>query len=391
MTLWISTGVLFVISLVALIFPLLRRRREVADNQELLVYQDQMMEVTRDLERGLLNEHEAGDIRSEITRRVKRLEASSEHSVSRIATQKLEIPVIVGLVFLIPVAAFGIYASIGSPNKEDLPISSRHIASSGATSAEISGATSETAELNLLADNLQKKMNVRPDNLDGWMLLGRTYMTLERWQDAASAFSHAHNLSPAGPDIAASYAEALYMAESTKFTDQTRAILQSALRVNPKDPKLLFYWGLALAQQNKHRAALQTWTNLIAISPTDAPWMPTLRQYLQRSAEASDIDVAKIKPTIRPATPGQSQPTGTAPTNIPGPTREDMEAASQLSADDRMAFIRSMVERLAERLKNEPDDLEGWRRLVRAYQVLGETNKAKNAQARVHELENVGN
>ena len=97
-------------------FPLLQRRREVADNQDLLVYQDQMVEVTRDLERGLLKEHEAGDIRSEITRRVKRLEASREHRVSRVATQKLEIPVIVCLVFLIPVAAFGIYASIGSPN-----------------------------------------------------------------------------------------------------------------------------------------------------------------------------------------------------------------------------------------------------------------------------------
>ena len=52
-----------------------------------------------------------------------------------------------------------------------------------------------------------------------------------------------------------------------------------------------------------------------------------------------------------------------------------------------MAFIRSMVERLADRLKDEPNDIQGWRRLARAYEVLGETEKAKTAQARVRKIE----
>ena len=228
-------------------------------------------------------------------------------------------------------------------------------------------------------------MKDRPKSLDGWMLLGRTYMTLERWGDAAMAFSRAHDLSPSGPDIAASYAEALYMVNGTKFTAKARKILQAALKVNHRDQKSLFYWGLALSQQNKHKAALQNWVNLITISNPEAPWMPTLRRRMQQSVEASGIDLDQIKPTLKSST--QITSATSPPKDIPGPTREDIEAASKLSKDDRMAFIRSMVERLADRLKDEPNDIQGWQRLARAYQVLGEKEKARDALARIKALQ----
>ena len=72
--------------------------------------------------------------------------------------------------------------------------------------------------------------------------------------------------------------------------------------------------------------------------------------------------------------------------NSPGPTAADVEAASQMDDVDRDAFIRSMVERLATRLEAEPDDIDGWMRLGRAYRVLGETDLALNAYSRAKEL-----
>jgi len=63
-----------------------------------------------------------------------------------------------------------------------------------------------------------------------------------------------------------------------------------------------------------------------------------------------------------------------------------MEAAQEMTADDRSKMIRTMVKRLADRLADEPDDLEGWKRLARAYEVLGETEKAKQAKARIEAL-----
>ena len=63
-----------------------------------------------------------------------------------------------------------------------------------------------------------------------------------------------------------------------------------------------------------------------------------------------------------------------------------MTAAGQMSNQDRQAFIRSMVERLAGRLAENPNDPEGWQRLIRAYEVLGETAKAAEAKAKLKAL-----
>src|SRR5262249_34862474 len=68
-------------------------------------------------------------------------------------------------------------------------------------------------------------------------------------------------------------------------------------------------------------------------------------------------------------------------TVAPGPSSGDVAAASELSADQRSQMVRGMVDRLAERLRRDGSDLEGWARLVRAYTVLGEREKAESASA----------
>jgi len=70
----------------------------------------------------------------------------------------------------------------------------------------------------------------------------------------------------------------------------------------------------------------------------------------------------------------------------PGPTREQMKAAGEMSPEDRMALIQSMVDRLAEKLEENPNDRMGWERLIRAYEVLGDTEKAEAAKARLEAL-----
>ena len=388
MIFWISSAILFALTLIVLILPLLRRSRAPSEDQEIMVYQDQLAEVSRDLDRDLLSKESAEELRLEINRRLKILESRSKSQEVIVHNQTLEISVIIGLILLIPVMSFGIYATLGSPTKEDLPYASRQINTNPSASVQGTGNEGQKTELSRLAENLAEKMKSRPKSLDGWMLLGRTYMTLERWSDAATAFSRAHDLSPSGSDIAASYAEALYMVNGTTFTAKTRKILQDALKANERDPKSLFYWGLALSQQNRHKAALQTWVNLITISNPDAPWMPTLRRRMQQSVKASGIQLTQIRPTLKASNFSKPKTdASTPPEDFPGPTREDVEAASKMTGEDRMAFIRSMVERLADRLKDEPNDLKGWQRLARAYQVLGEKEKAEEALARIRALQ----
>ena len=99
---------------------------------------------------------------------------------------------------------------------------------------------------------------------------------------------------------------------------------------------------------------------LIGEAPDNAPWLPAARSQLAAVQERLGIEP---KP----------------PSDAPGPSREDIEAAGQMTEQDRQAMIETMVAGLAERLTQSPDDFDGWMRLIRSYSVLGDTDKARDA------------
>ena len=117
MILWFSAAVLFAISIVALLLPLLRHENEEEEDREMMVYRDQLAEVSRDLDRGLLNDQTAREMQIEIERRLKRLKPISERQDNLEGRQKPQISVIIGLILFIPIASYGIYAGIGSPDE----------------------------------------------------------------------------------------------------------------------------------------------------------------------------------------------------------------------------------------------------------------------------------
>ncbi len=196
--------------------------------------------------------------------------------------------------------------------------------------------------------------------------------------------------------MAVELAEVLVFADKHRVGQEARELFRRALSADARRPRPRYYLALGLAQDGKLKEALQGWVDLLAVSPPDAPWRATVDASISRAAQDLKIDPADIKPTLAakllgPGKPAAAAPAAPAPSappaaSSPGPTREDMEAAQGMSADDRMAMIRSMVERLAERLKREPDDLAGWQRLARAYRVLGEADKAGDAESQIKRL-----
>jgi cytochrome c-type biogenesis protein CcmH len=161
-------------------------------------------------------------------------------------------------------------------------------------------------------------------------------------------------------------------------TPESRSLFEEARAADPGDPASAFYLGLAEEQAGDARGALDLWTGLGRASAPDAPWLPDLRDRIAAAAESLGLDATVALAGIpEPAVRAVAEP---------GPTEEDMAAAAAMSAEDQQAMIRSMVEGLAERLESEPDDLAGWRRLGRAYGVLGESAKARDAWARAAAL-----
>ena len=378
----------------AVLTPLLRKPNAAPvprDEYDLAVYKDQLAEIGRDLERGLIQPAEAEAATIEVQRRmlalvdVKGGPGGKPAAAARAASPARWRWMAVAVATSIPVAAFVLYGFLGSPDMPGQPFAGRDLGREKAAHGELSA----------MADRLAEKMKQRPDDANGWLLLGRTYVTVGRFADAAGALKRALDLSGNDPDVAALYGETLVISQDGRMTPEATAVFRVVARADPMNPQARYYIGLALAQEGKTREALQAWVDLKALTPADAPWTDNLNEQIERArrdlklpAEAlvpspAARELAKRMPPAPAAHPPATAPGG----QPPGPSAGYMEAAKQMAPEAQQQMIRGMVTRLADRLKQNPDDLEGWRRLARAYEVLGEAAKAKEANARVEALE----
>ena len=319
------------------------------------VYRDQLGELERDVERGVLGEQEAGAARREIERR---LIATSVRPVGG-ESAPAEPARVLAAVLAIGVAAMAgaIYFTVGQPLAGDHPLRTRDAADGGGVDGD-----AMHAQMDDLVRQLAEKLKERPNDATGWALMARSLMRLERADEAIDAYKRAIALTN-GTDgaLASEYAEARVIAGNGVVDPEARGIFEHMLRVDPTGPQARYYLALAKAQHGDAVGALSDWRALLADTPTDAPWRETLER-----------QIANVS--------GETAPASAPP---PGPTVADVDAAGAMSATDRSAMIEGMVTQLAARLKDNPNDLAGWRRLARAYGVLDRRNDATRAYERV--------
>lgn len=393
MILWLVIAVMTAVALALVLVPLVLRHRRAPRRVEfdLTVYRDQLVELESDRARGLVGEDQSEAARLEIQRRM--LAASKREDGETAAAEGTEEAAAAGtedvapepggagrhwllmaaIGATIPALAVAAYLVLGSPGTPGKPFSG--VAQRGGTTGEdMAGQTVEAA-----IANLAKRLEEDPDNLEGWLLLGRSLITLERYGDAAKALRTAVTLSNGDPEIIGSMAEALVFAAQGIVTADALAAFETVLGVRPNDAAAQYYIGISLAQQGRHGDALEMWRKLAAETPADALWRADLVTWMRRAAEETGIELGSI-----PSAPASARQAAEA---APGPSQEDMAAAAEMSPEERMDMIRAMVAQLAARLADEPDDLDGWRRLANSYRVLGEDANAAAAEQRVGELE----
>jgi cytochrome c-type biogenesis protein CcmH len=383
-SLWIAIGLMTVAAAAVLSAAVARGAGQSNTHRadyDITIYKDQLAEVDRDTERGLLTQTEAEAARTEIQRRLLAAADDKEAGEAEVAAAPAGARAVrLGIAILLPAGAIAFYLYLGSPDHGDLPFAGRDLASEMAAQNPAAG-----SEMDVLVKRLADRLEDDPSNIEGWQLLARTLITMGRANEAVDALRQAMAMAPDRPDIAASYGEALIVVHDGRVTEQALEILETAGKADPMNPIPRYYTGMAKAQAGDTQGALQEWINLVAVSPADAPWLPNLRQQIDEAAGNMGIDASSIVPSAGLPAPPATQAPVTAPG--PGPSQEQMEAAAEMSTEDRTAMIRSMVERLAERLAGEPDDLQGWVRLERAYRVLGETDKANEAAKHIQALQ----
>ena len=391
-------------TVVLLLRPLLRSPRGEMPGRaafDVRLYKDQLVEVERDAARGLLAPAEAEAARTEVKRRLLAAADAAGRPAADAAPGRRRWPLALTLAALLPAAAALLYFELGAPGIPDQPIAERRMREmlAGGTTAE------QAASLEQATQQLEKRLESRPNELGGWFLLGRSYLSLQRFPDAVRALARARALAPGDADVVGAYAEAALAAAGGEVDATSREALTTLLALDPASPKARFLLALDKAQQGDLAAAMQGWVDLLAISAADAPWLPTVHTYLAQAAERAGIDPATVQPSPQalalaaarrdaPAADAAAAPAGVpAPAEGPaaagaqGPSAADMAAAREMSPQERAQMIRGMVDRLAARLQEQPDDIDGWRRLARAWEVLGEPEKAAEARARIAALE----
>lgn len=364
--LWLFAALLTLAAIIFVVVPLLGPARRSADRNaySLEVYRDQLAEVEAEAARGAINAEEAKSARLEVERRMLALDRQAQGQTAQSLPRGFSfgaISVVVALIIVLP--AF-IYYQLGSPEQPGLPFVERPTAAPPAQN---------TASLEASIAKLAKRLKNESANLEGWMLLGQSYTALKRYEKAADVFRQAKTLAPRNTNVLMSLGESLVLASNGTVIPAARAAFDEILAIDDRHLGARFYLAEGLSQSGRNRDAFDIWLALVGESPADAPWLPALMQRLEIAASDLGIDLESVLPkTLPPA-----QANDVAPT--PGPSEDDVAAANEMTGEERQAMIRTMVDRMARRLKDNPDDAAGWRRLARTYEVLGEMTKAREA------------
>lgn len=348
MVFWLFAALLTLIAALAVLWPWLRPLGEApaGTDGDVAVYRDQLAELDRDLARGVLAEGAAAEARAEIARRV--IKASGDVAAATAPARSLRF-VHLAAILAVPVLGWAFYGVLGAPGMPAQPLAERMSKNPANNTVEE------------LVARAESHLKANPQDVAGWEVIAPIYMRIGRTQEAAEAYRTAIRLSGATADREASLGEALLAIDNGVIGAESRAAFDRALGLDAKNAKARFFLALAAAQAGKLDDAKAQWTALIADADPASPW-----------AGASKEALAQVDRISAGGVPAQDK----------GPSEADVAAAQDMSAADRTAMIESMVERLDASLKENPGDLDGWKKLVRSYLVMGKADAAKDAIAR---------
>jgi cytochrome c-type biogenesis protein CcmH len=228
----------------------------------------------------------------------------------------------------------------------------------------------QAGSLEEMVVSLQERLRRDPDAADSWFMLGLAQREMGRHDAAEQAFRRAMELEPANADYVASLGEAVLLTSTGDPPEEARQLFARALALQQGNPQARYYLATMKDMAGDSRGAVDDLLAILADAPPGAPWIAQVRGAATLIAERNGIDISGRLPAISAAD---------ATAAIPGPTRAQLEAARAIPPGEQDAMVRGMVDGLAERLRRNPRDAEGWIRLMRSRMVLNERTAAAEA------------
>lgn len=354
--LWIVFALLTGAAVFAVLWPL-SRVPATTDARELDVsfYKAQAAEIDRDVSRGVIGTDEAATARNEAARRLMAASRTAPDDVRR-TSPSIARWVALAVVLVVPAITLGVYMDVGEPNMRDAPLEARL------------DADPDKMDMATVMARLERTVAANPNDGRGWALLARMYSQLGRTDRATTAYRQEIRILGPTEERLSALGEGETMTADGHVTPEALQDFEAAAKLDPKSPRSRYYIALAAEQGGDKTKAVTLWRAIVADGPAQAPWIPTIK---------ARIAAAGGEPLPPPIAARDMAPADGAENG-----RAKMAAAvAAMPAGQQQQMIHGMVDRLAERLKSNGGDIDGWLRLVRAYGVLKEQDKAKSALA----------
>ncbi len=347
MTIWVLFAVITTAATAILLHPLSTGRKTASSKADAgKVYRDQLLELDEDIAFGRISLDQYELAKAETARRLFKA-ADNDRPAQTLQRSDRWLKHVIA-VFL-PVLSIALYVSLGSPDIPSRPLAAR-LAEPG-------------EDLAILVKKMENHLAERPEDGRGWDIIAPVYLKMGRVDDAAKAYRTALRLDGANVRRLEGLSETLMATSNGTVTAEVLDELKQVLSLEPNNPRARFYIALSMEQAGQPEEARSAFETLAKQSPADAPWLPLVNEHIAKNGGQA------AAPEAQPAAPG-------------GPTSEDVAAAETMSSGDRQQMIRGMVESLDAKLSADPNNFEGWMRLVRSYAVLNDKDRAAGALKR---------
>lgn len=357
MIFWLILAAMTLAALASVALPFILQAKAQRSGNDVAVYKDQLQEIERDRANGQIGDEEAEAARIEVSRRLLKAahseDASKAEATPETGARRRRVAALAFSLVAATALSGGLYYRLGNPGEAEPKQIVRGKGPGGMTLDQMIAA---------VEDHIQKN----PNDGRSYEVLAPVYMRVGRFDDAANAWRQAIALLGDTSIREAGLGEALVGASDGIVTDAAKGAFDKALALDKESVPARYYKALGAMQDGRRDDARRMWSDMLASAPPDAPWAPTIKRAL------AELD-------RKPGEEGGPAPK--ARPSAPGPSSSDVAAAEQMTKQQRMEMINSMVARLADKLKRNGDDPDGWVRLVRAYGVLGDAAKQTAAIA----------
>ncbi|PXW91136.1 cytochrome c-type biogenesis protein CcmH [Nitrosomonas sp. Nm84] len=306
---WVISGVFIVTALLFVVPTLLRNRNIQQENLEhdavnITVYRDQLAELDNDLQNDILTREQYSKSKQELQQRMLQDVPEGEKAIIKKNKKIYSIATSVVITLTLPLTAVFLYLVIGD-TRGLLPQAQL----ANATQMNRGGGNDSPAghDFSSVLDNLVARLNKNPEDIEGWIMLGRTYAIMERYTDASNTYAKLAELVPNNPQILSDYADVLAMKNQGNLAGKPTELIYQALSIDPQYPKALALAGTAEFEQEKFEQAAAHWEKLLAVIPVDSQLAKSVKDSIDEARSLAADGGKRVVSEQHAATVTESQ------------------------------------------------------------------------------------